>query len=98
MCAFFSTLGIESYGRVGLGVIKVIAALLLLILRTAILRALLAAEIMAGAILSHLAFLGIKVKNDGGTLFILAIITFLCCLIVLYNQKDKIFDLFYFKL
>ena len=60
--------------------------------------ALLEAGTMAGALQSHLAFLGIEVKNDGGTLFILAIITFLCCLIVIYNQKNKISDLFHFKL
>lgn len=94
----FSTLGMEPYGRIGSGVVELIAALLLLIPRTALLGALLGAGTMAGALLSHLAFLGIEVKNDGGTLFILAIITFLCCLIVIYNQKSKISDLLHFKL
>ena len=94
----FSTLGMEPYGRIGSGIVELIAALLLLIPRTAILGALLGAGTMAGAILSHLCFLGIEVKNDGGTLFILAIITFLCCLIVIYNQKNKISELTHFKL
>jgi uncharacterized membrane protein YphA (DoxX/SURF4 family) len=94
----FSTLGIEPFGRIGSGVVELIASILILIPRTALLGALLGMSTMAGAILSHLVFLGIEVKNDGGTLFILAIITFLCCLIVIYNQKDKIRDLLRFKL
>ncbi len=94
----FSTLGIEPYGRIGSGVIELTAALLLLIPKTAILGALLGAATMAAALLSHMFFLGIEVKNDGGTLFILAIITFLCCLIVIYSKKNTISDLLYFKL
>jgi len=94
----FSTLGIEPYGRIGSGVVELIASILLLIPRTSLLGALLGAGTMAGALLSHLFFLGVEVKNDGGTLFTLAIITFLCCLLVIYSQKNKISDLFYFKL
>ena len=94
----FSTLGMEPYGRIGSGIVELIAALLLLVPRTALLGALLGAGTMAGALASHLLFLGIEVKNDGGTLFILAIITLLCCLVVIYNQKDKISDLMHFKL
>ncbi len=94
----FSTLGIEPYGRIGSGVVELIASILLLIPRTTLLGALLGAGTMAGALLSHLVFLGIEVKNDGGTLFILAIITFLCCSLVIYSQKNKIPDLLHFKL
>ena len=94
----FSTLGIEPFGRIGSGVVELIASILLLIPRTTLLGALLGAGTMAGALLSHLVFLGIEVKNDGGTLFILAIITFLCCSLVIYSQKNKIPDLLHFKL
>ena len=94
----FSTLGIEPYGRIGSGVVELIASILLLIPRTTLVGALLGAGTMAGALLSHLVFLGIEVKNDGGTLFILAIITFLCCSLVIYSQKNKIPDLLHFKL
>jgi hypothetical protein len=45
-----------------------------------------------------LLILGIEVKNDGGTLFILAIITFLCCSVLIYNQKHKLPDLLLLKL
>lgn len=94
----FSTLGIEPFGRIGSGVVELIASILLLIPRTTLVGALLGAGTMAGALLSHLVFLGIEVKNDGGTLFILAIITFLCCSLVIYSQKNKIPDLLHFKL
>jgi len=73
-------------------------AILILIPCTTLLGALLGLGTMAGALFSHILFLGIEVKNDGGTLFILAIITFLCCLLLIYNQKSKIPDLLKFKL
>lgn len=94
----FTTLGIEPYGRIGSGVVELIASILILIPRTTLLGALMGLGTMAGALLSHLVFLGIEVKNDGGTLFILAIITFLCCLVLIYNQKSKIPDLLKFKI
>ena len=94
----FSTLGVEPYGRIGSGVIELIASLLILIPRTTLHGALLGFGTMLGAIVSHLLILGIEVKNDGGTLFILAIITFLCCLVLIYNQKHKIPDLLRMKL
>jgi hypothetical protein len=37
-----------------------------------------------------LLILGIEVKNDSGTLFILAIITLLCCYFLIYIDKNKI--------
>jgi hypothetical protein len=42
--------------------------------------------------------LGIDVKNDGGELFTLAIITLICCLLLVYNQKHKIGDLLRLKI
>lgn len=94
----FSTLGIEPYGRIGSGVVELIASILILIPRTMLLGALLGIGTMVGAIFSHFFVLGIEVKNDGGELFILAIITFLCCLVLVYNQKNKIPDLLKFKI
>ena len=94
----FQTLGIEPFGRIGSGIVELMASILILIPRTTLLGALMGLGTMAGALLSHLVFLGIEVKNDGGTLFILAIITFLCCSILVYNQKSKIPDLLKFKI
>lgn len=94
----FTTLGIEPFGRIGSGIVELIASILILIPRTTLLGALLGFGTMLGAIFSHIFILGIEVKNDGGTLFILAIITFLCCLLLIYNQKYKLLDLLKFKI
>jgi hypothetical protein len=89
----FQTLGIEPYGRIGSGVVELFASIFILIPRTNLLGAFLGAGTMLGAIFSHIFVLGIEVKNDGGILFALAIITLFCCLILMYNQKNKIPDL-----
>jgi uncharacterized membrane protein YphA (DoxX/SURF4 family) len=93
----FSTLGAEPFGRIGSGIVELIASVLILIPRTTLLGALLGLGTMAGAILSHLLFLGIVVKNDGGTLFILAIITFICCAVLVFQNRDKIQSLLKFQ-
>jgi uncharacterized membrane protein YphA (DoxX/SURF4 family) len=94
----FTKLGVEPIGRIGSGVVELIASILILIPRTTLLGALLAMGTMMGALVSHLFVLGIEVQNDGGTLFTLAIITLICCLILVYNQKSKIPDLLKLKL
>lgn len=94
----FSTLGIEPYGRIGSGIVELIASILILIPRTTLLGAILGLGTMAGAILSHVTKLGVEVNNDGGTLFILAIVTFICCAILLFINKEKIPLLLKFKI
>lgn len=94
----FCALGIEPYGRIGSGIAELVAAILILIPRTTWLGALMGAGTMFGAILSHLFVLGIEVKNDGGELFILAIITFLCCAALIYWNKSKIINILKLKL
>jgi uncharacterized membrane protein YphA (DoxX/SURF4 family) len=91
-------LGIEPFGRIGSGIVELIASILILIPRTTLLGALLGAGTMLGAIFSHLFVLGIEVKNDGGELFILAIITLLCCTILIIQNRNKIQDLLRFKI
>lgn len=86
----FETLGIEPFGRIGSGIAELIASILILIPRTTLLGALLAFGTMLGAIFSHLFILGIEVKGDGGLLFSLAIITFICSLYLIYINKNKI--------
>jgi uncharacterized membrane protein YphA (DoxX/SURF4 family) len=93
----FQTLGIEPFGRIGSGVVELIASILILIPRTTLLGAILGLGTMSGAIFSHIFVLGIEVKHDGGTLFTLAVITLICCLILVYNQKNKIPDLLQLK-
>jgi uncharacterized membrane protein YphA (DoxX/SURF4 family) len=94
----FQTLGIEPIGRIGSGIVELVASILILIPRTTLLGALLALGTMIGAIFSHIFTLGIEVKNDGGVLFTLAILTSICCLILVYNQKSKISDLLKLKI
>lgn len=89
----FSSLGIEPYGRIGTGIAELITAVLILIPRTSLFGAIMGFGIMVGAIFAHLFVLGIEVKNDGGTLFILALITFLCCVILVFKDRTKVMNL-----
>ncbi len=86
----FETLGLEPWGRIGLGIIELIVAILILIPKTTWIGALSGIAIMSGAIYSHLTKLGIVVQNDGGTLFILASITFIFCVLLVWVNKKQI--------
>lgn len=86
----FSTLGLEPWGRIGIGSLELIASILIVIPKTTSLGALLAAGIMAGAIFSHLTKLGIVVQNDGGQLFMLALIVFLCSAVLLLILRKQL--------
>ncbi len=85
----FETVGLEPFGRYASGVAELIASVLLLIPRTTWLGAVLGLGVIGGAIMSHLTVLGIVVQNDGGTLFIMALVVFISCAILLFaNRKD----------
>ena len=86
----FSTLGLEPYGRIGIGIMELIASVLLFPKRTIWLGALLSVGLMAGALFSHLTQLGIEVKNDGGTLFYMALVTWILGLVVLWDERKNI--------
>lgn len=86
----FSTLGAEPWGRIGSGVIELVAVLLLLAPATSPVGALLAMGVMAGAILSHLTVLGIEIKGDGGLLFGLALTAFFGSAVVLALHRGQI--------
>ena len=83
----FSELGIEPWGRIGSGIVELIVSILLLIPRYRWFGALLGIGTMSGAIFSHLTVLGIEVQNDGGLLFLYAIIVFVCCSVDLWLGK-----------
>ena len=86
----FSTLGVEPWGRIGTGVLELVAVGLLLAPRGAIYGAGLAAGLMAGAVGSHLTRLGIVVQNDGGLLFGLALTVLLSSALVLWLRRGEI--------
>src|SRR5262245_6341696 len=86
----FSKLGAEPWGRIGSGVVELVASLLLLTPALAPMGAILTMGVMAGAIVSHLTILGIEVKGDGGLLFGLAITAFVGSAIVLAIRRAAI--------
>ena len=88
----FTTIGLEPYGRIGIGILELIASILLLIATTRVYGALLAIGLMAGALFYHLTCLGIVVQNDDGYLFSLCIAVLVLCLVYLWcNKKNQIF-------
>ena len=86
----FTKVGAEPFGRIGSGIIELIAAILLFVPRLSWLGATLACGVMAGAILSHLTILGIVVKDDGGLLFTLACVVFVSSLFALWTNRADI--------
>src|SRR5918998_1326202 len=78
----FRAVGAEPWGRIGSGVMELVAAVLLLTPALVPYGALLTIGLMSGAILSHLTILGIEVKGDGGLLFGLALTAFVGSLII----------------
>jgi len=91
----FTKLGIEPWGRIGSGVVELVAVILLLIPSTITVGAILSLGVISGAILSHLTKLGIVVINsdgtsDGGLLFALALIVFVCSAVILVIHRREI--------
>lgn len=85
----FSKLDMEPWGRIGIGVLELIASILILIPRTTAFGALLAVGLMSGAIFIHLTQLGIEVQGDSGQLFIYALIVLISSLVlaIVYRQQ-----------
>ena len=88
----FTTLGLEPWGRIGTGVVELIASILLLIPATAVYGAILSLGVISGAIFSHLTKLGITLPlvGDHGELFVLALVVFACSLGVLILHRYEI--------
>jgi len=86
----FTKVGAEPWGRIGSGVVELIAAILILTPRFTWLGSLLAIGVMAGAILSHVTVLGIEVRSDKGLLFALALIVFVCSTVNLLLHRSEI--------
>lgn len=80
----------EAVGRIGSGIVELIAVILLLIPGFAWLGSLIALGTITGAIFSHLTQLGIVVKEDGGLLFGLAIVVFVLSAIILLIHRNEI--------
>ena len=88
----FSTLGLEPWGRIGTGVVELIASILLLIPQTVAFGAIVSLGVISGAIVSHLTRLGITLPavGDHGELFTLAVIVFICSLGMLALHRQEL--------
>ena len=88
----FSKLGMEPWGRIGIGIIELVASLLLLVPRTTAVGAMLGLGVIGGAIFFHLTRLGIVVQSDHGQLFIYALLVFISCAILAWSFKRQLLD------
>ena len=86
----FTTVGAEPWGRIGSGVMELIAAVMLLTPALVPYGAILTLAAMSGALLSHLTLLGIEVKGDGGLLFGLALTCFVGGAIILGIRRAQL--------
>jgi uncharacterized membrane protein YphA (DoxX/SURF4 family) len=93
----FTELGMEPWGRIGTGIVELIAGILILIPRTTLLGSLIGLGLMAGAIFFHLTKLGIKFGGDH-ILFAYAVITFICCLVLIIIHRKNIPQLLKLKI
>ena len=86
----FTQLGLEPFGRIGVGVAELIASILLIIPKSRFLGALMGIGLMMGAVMGHLTKLGIEIMNDGGYLFAMCLIVLVSCLICLYLERKQL--------
>lgn len=89
----FSKLGMEPAGRIGSGIVELIASLLILYPATTAIGAVLGLGVMSGAIFFHITKLGIVVMNDGGQLFIYALLVFISCLSLAIIYRNDLLKL-----
>ncbi len=85
----FTTLQLEPYGRILIGVFELIASILIIIPSTRLFGSLAGIGIMMGAIFFHLTTLGINVMNDGGYLFFLCLTVLLASTVCLFIERKK---------
>ena len=89
----FSALKVEPRGRIGLGIVELITAILILNPKTKIIGMINSLGIILGAVFSHLLVLGVNVRNDGGSLFALAIIVLIASTVFLFMHKTEVLAL-----
>lgn len=85
----FTVIGQEPYGRIGVGIMELIASILLLITTTRIYGSIIGIGLMSGALYFHFTLLGISVQNDGGYLFALCLAVLLTCMTCLILEVKK---------
>ena len=86
----FRAVGAEPWGRIGSGVLELMAATMLLVPALSAYGAILTLGLMSGAIMSHLTILGVEVMDDRGLLFSLALAAFTGSLMVLVLRRSQV--------
>lgn len=86
----FSTIGMEPWGRIGSGIVELIAGIALLVPAFVGIGAILTLGTMAGAVFFHLTSLGTEVQGDGGTLFYMALFCLLASVWLTWTYKHQI--------
>lgn len=87
----WSHLPFEPYGRIGVGVVELIAGILILIPASRFIGAGIGLGVMSGAIFFHLFTpLGVDPYGDGGDLFKKACVAWLSCLVILILDRRRI--------
>jgi hypothetical protein len=88
----FTTLGVEPWGRIGSGVMELIAGFLFLT-KYYVWGSLISVGIMFGAVMSHILILGYVIMDDGGQLFIMALVALVFSALLVWQQREVIFKL-----
>src|SRR5204863_7089199 len=86
----FSKIGMEPWGRIGTGILELMAAVLILIPATTVVGSLIAIALISGAIFFHLTKLGVNVRNDGGQLFIYALLVFISSVVLVIIYRNEL--------
>lgn len=86
----FEQVGLEPYGRIGIGILELIAGILILIPKTVWAGAMLTFGVISGAVFMHLTQLGIEVRDDGGVLFFTALFVFILSGTILFDNRKQL--------
>lgn len=86
----FTELGMEPWGRIGIGIFELIAGFLLLYPKTTAYGSVLSFGIISGAVFFHLFVVGLEVNNDGGALFSMALAVFFSSIILIILNREKL--------
>lgn len=89
----FTQVHMEPWGRIGVGIMELIAGVLLVIPRTSVFGAIIAIGLMAGAIFMHIFILGIEVMGDHGQLFAYALIVLCTSTYIFLAEKNQLLRL-----
>ena len=86
----FSTLNAEPWGRIGSGVLELVAVVLLLYPKTPAVGAVLALGLMLGALGAHATKLGIEVQGDKGLLFALSVVVAVSSVVIVLLRRREL--------